>query len=113
MSGSIKCIPARADVHKAQPLDWRPLARPFERGEAVDTYAQAIVQGRGSLGDRLLSQTDDPSLRRRVPEAVGSAERPCHAKRPGSYHKADPFIVHQLAVLASQALRFVSSVRAV
>jgi hypothetical protein len=84
----------------------------FERGEAVDTYAQAIVQGRGSP-DRLLSQTDDPSLRRRVPEAVGSAERPCHAKRPGSYHKADPFIVHQLAVLASQALRFVSSVRAV
>jgi hypothetical protein len=29
MSGSIKCIPARADVHKAQPLDWRPLARPL------------------------------------------------------------------------------------
>jgi hypothetical protein len=34
-------------------------AETCERGEAVGTYAQAIVQLRRSLGDRLLSQIDE------------------------------------------------------
>jgi dihydrofolate reductase len=67
--------PARPDVNESTAARLATSGETFERGKAVDTYAQAVVQRRRSLGDRLLSQTMSPSLLRRVSEAVRPAAR--------------------------------------
>jgi hypothetical protein len=76
----------------------------FERGEAVDTCAQATVQHRRSLGDRLLSQIDESK-----PTANGSGSGRIIGTSGATratwlVPQADTFIVHQLAP-ESQALR--------
>jgi hypothetical protein len=63
----------------------------FERDKAVDTYAQAVVQRRWSLGDRRCPQPMSPSLRRSVWEAVGSAERPVQRDAAGLVPQADRY----------------------
>jgi len=81
----------------------------FERGEAVDTYAQAIVQRRRSHGDRLLSRIDE-SKPAANGSGIGRISGTSGARKATLLvPQADPFIVHQLAARAP----FVSSVRAV
>ena len=80
-------------------------AETCERGEAVDTYAQAIVQCRRSLATDSCPKSMSPSLRRMVLEAAGSSEHPVQREATWLVPQADTFIVHQLAALESQALR--------
>jgi hypothetical protein len=81
-------------------------AETFERGEAVDTYAQAIVQRRRSLGYRLLSQIGESK-----PAANGSGSGRISGTSGATRSdlacaaSIDPFIVHQLAAPESRALR--------
>jgi hypothetical protein len=49
-----------------------------------------------------------PSLRRMVLEAAGSAEPPVQLEATWLVPQADTLIVHQLAVLVSQALLFLA-----
>ena len=48
MPASIHAPHPGRDVNEARPLDWRP-SETFERGKAVDTYAQAS----SSVGEAL------------------------------------------------------------
>ena len=78
--------PSPVHVHKAA-ARLATSAETCERGEAVDTYAQAIVQRRRSLGDRLMSQIDESK-----PAANGSGSGRIigtsgATKRPGSCRK--------------------------